>query len=416
MRAATGHATNLRGRFWHTALALLTATVVVVAAGSTPAAADDPIFVPWSDLLPGLTTQYEPGSSNLCASGQLSCVDSVIAEMTARFNPLATSCSHNAVFSLTYLRTTEEYRRSVADGTFFSDTPFINHQDALFASYYFDAYDAWRAGNLTAVPQAWQLALGAADGKKVSAMGNLLLGMSAHVNRDLPYVLADIGLVKPDGTSRKPDHDKVNEFLNRVIDPLLDEVAARFDPTVNSWHVQGQTMDYTALMQVLVGWREQAWRNAEALVAAPDAQARAMVAQEIETNAAIQQNLLIAATAYSSVTANVAINNVLSLNATVNVMSSLSLQSLIDQALGDRTANLLAGVLPLFGGSSSPRRVLLDPPRLTSSAGRPRAVPQNGTSPTRASATVNPGHPKTRDSSTQTRQPALLRTPSRSRR
>src|SRR5207237_837027 len=154
----------------HTALALLTSSVVVVAVGSTPAAATDPVFVPWSTLLPGLTTQYVPGASNLCASGQIGCVDSVITEMTARFNPLAASCSHNAVFSLTYLRTTEEYRRSVADGTFFSDTPFINHQDALFASYYFDAWDAYRAGNLSVVPQAWQLAISAADGKKVNAL------------------------------------------------------------------------------------------------------------------------------------------------------------------------------------------------------------------------------------------------------
>ena len=34
-------------------------------------------------------------------------------------------------------------------------------------------------------------------------------------------------------------------------------------------HVNGQTMDYTATMQMLVGWREGAWRNAEALVNAP---------------------------------------------------------------------------------------------------------------------------------------------------
>jgi hypothetical protein len=293
-----------------------------------------------------------PEASNLCASGQLGCVDSVIAEMTARFNPLASSCSHNAVFALTYLRTTEEYRRSVADGTFFSDTPFINHQDALFASYYFNAWDAYRAGDLSAVPQAWQLALSAADGKKVNGLGNLLLGMGAHVNRDLPLVLADIGLVKPDGTSRKPDHDKVNEFLNRVIDPLLTEVATRFDPTVNATHVNGQTMDYSAVMQILVGWREQAWRNAEALVNAPTPAARALVAQQIETSAAIEQNLLIASTAYSSVTANLAIASAVSLNTSMSVMTSTSLQALTSQALGDRTANIAAGALPLFGSSS----------------------------------------------------------------
>lgn len=335
------------------ALFLLAITVIVAAAGATPAAADEPLFVSWSAVVPGLTTQFAPGASNVCASGQVACVDAVIAEMTSRFDPLAASCSHNAVFSLTYLRTTEEYRRSVQDASFFSDTPFINHQDALFAKYYFDAWDAYRAGNLSAVPQAWQLALGAADAKRVSGMGNLLLGMSAHVNRDLPYVLADIGLVKPDGSSRKPDHDKVNAFLNRVIDPLLTETAARFDPTVNATHYQGQTLDYTVTMQILIGWREQAWRNAEALVSAPTPAARAQVANQIETAAAIEQNLIIAATSYSSVSANLAKGSALSLNASLQVMTTPSLQSLLSRALGDRIANVLAGVLPVLGGAAS---------------------------------------------------------------
>src|SRR5947207_6245236 len=258
-----------------TALALLAATVIVVAAATAPAAADDPLFVPWSNVLPGLTTRFDPMSSNLCASGKTQCVDAVIKEMTKRFNPLADSCSHDAVFSLTYLRTTQEYRSAIEDPTFFSDTPFINHQDALFATYYFDAWDSYRAGDPSPDPPAWQLALNAAANESVMGMGNLLLGMSAHVNRDLPFVLADIGLVKPDGSSRKPDHDKVNQFLNRVIDPLLREAAQRFDPTILMTHVNGQTMDYTATMQMLVGWREGAWRNAEALVNAPTPAARA---------------------------------------------------------------------------------------------------------------------------------------------
>jgi hypothetical protein len=88
-------------------------------------------------------------------------------------------------------------------------------------------------------------------------------------------------------------------------------------------------------------------------VSAPTPAARAQVAQQIETSAAVEQNVLIAATAYSSVTANLAATSALSLNANVSVMTTPSLQSLISQALGDRTANVLAGVLPIFGASSS---------------------------------------------------------------
>ncbi|MEY2456291.1 MAG: hypothetical protein QOK06_1385, partial [Acidimicrobiaceae bacterium] len=234
----------------------------------------------------------------------------------------------------------------------FSDTPFINHQDALFGRYYFDAWDNYRSGNLAAVSQAWQIAFAAADGRKVSGSGNLFLGMSAHVNRDLPYVLADIGLVKPDGSSRKPDHDKVNQFLNRVIEPLLAGAGRRHAPTVSSSNIQGTTMDETATMQLLVGWREQAWRNAEALVNAPTAADRAMVAQQIETTAAIEAQLLVASTAYSPADATLATSAAITLNATANVFGTLELQAMVDAAANARSQNVLNGVLPPSGSAT----------------------------------------------------------------
>lgn len=312
-----------------------------------PAAADPP-FIPWSALLPGLTTTYEPSSSNLCAAGELACVDAVIQEMTTRADALDATCNHNAMFALTYLRTTEAYRVAVVEPGFFSDPQFINHQDALFAKYYFDAWDQYRAAQLGNVPRAWQLAFKAADQKRVTGMGNLLLGMSAHVNRDLPYVLAAIGLVKPDGTSRKPDHDKVNVFLNRVIEPLIEEAAARYDPMVDDTQVEGTLIDEAVLLQLLVGWREQAWRNAEALVSAPTPAARALVEQTIEQTAAIEANLLIVATAYTPLSVQQALGELSLLPADpVRVL----------QAITDHNLNALHG---LFGTLFTPGAQLRD--------------------------------------------------------
>lgn len=314
---------------------------------SAPAAADPP-FIGWSQLLPGLTTAYVPSSENVCASGQLSCVDAVIEEMTNRFDVLEASCDHNAMFSLTYLRTTEQYRSAVVEPNFFEDPSFINHQDALFARYYFDAWDAYRAGQLAGVPKAWQLAFKAADQRRVLGLGNLLLGMSAHVNRDLPYVLAGIGLVKPDGSSRKPDHDQVNVFLNRVIEPLIAECSARFDPTVDDAQINGTQLDETALLQLLVLWREQAWRNAELLVLAPSPAARALVAAQIEKTAAIEANLLIIATSYTP----------LSVQQALGELALLPADPLrVTQALLDRNVNLLGGLL---GTLLTPGAVLRD--------------------------------------------------------
>jgi hypothetical protein len=271
---------------------ILPAACTVLLAAPASAMAEDPPFLDWSSLLPGFTTQYVPNSENACVSGRVGCVDATVREMTRRFDPLASSCSHNAIFSLLYLRTTEEYRRAVEDPNYFQDNNFVNHEDAVFAKYYFDAYDAYKNGDMAHVPGAWKIAFDAAKNRQVTAAGNMLLGVNAHVNRDLPYVLAGIGLVKPDGSSRKPDHDKVNQILNRIYDNAIAEIAQRFDPTVDDTNIPVTTLDDMVLFHAIPAWRESAWRFAERLASASSDAQRAQVSQEIEANANLQATLL----------------------------------------------------------------------------------------------------------------------------
>jgi Family of unknown function (DUF5995) len=279
-------------------VAALAVLVAVQLPLSRSAAADDPIFVPWASLLPGLVDEYDPTSANDCVAGRPHCLDATIREMERRFQPLGTACDHNAVFALAYLRTTQSYKWARDQVGYFADTPWVNHEDAVFAKYYFDAYDRWAGGDRGEVPRAWLIAFDAAAGRSVTGSGNLLLGMNAHVNRDLPITLAAIGIATQDGHSRKPDHDKVDEFLNTVVQPLLAELAARFDPnTINIVTPFG--VGYTGLFQTLAAWRELAWRNAELLVAAPTPAARAAVLQEIEDTAAAQAVLIRTANSYA---------------------------------------------------------------------------------------------------------------------
>ena len=126
-----------------------------------------------------------------------------IADQTAR------SCSHNAVFARAYVRMTQLYGYTREIPGYYQDVSYFNHVDSVFARYYTDAYYNWKSGNRSAVPQSWLTAFDAAKNKLVSGSGDLLLGMNAHINRDLPYVMAAVGLVAPDGSSRKVDYDAV---------------------------------------------------------------------------------------------------------------------------------------------------------------------------------------------------------------
>ena len=91
---------------------------------------------------------------------------------------------------------------------------------------YWRAYDRWQAGQRAGVPGAWLVALDAAGSKSMPALGDLYLGINAHVLADLPVLLYQLGLADENGDSRKPDHDAVNVVLRDVFEPSIHETRA----------------------------------------------------------------------------------------------------------------------------------------------------------------------------------------------
>ncbi|MEY2475129.1 MAG: hypothetical protein QOG87_444, partial [Actinomycetota bacterium] len=89
---------------------------------------------------------------------------------------------------------------------------------------------------------------------------------------------------------RKPDHDRVNGFLNQV--SFYPEAHARFDDSMSATQPPG-------MIHTIIAWREQAWRNAERLrMAEHDPAQLAAVKASIESFAATEAQLLKVATAY----------------------------------------------------------------------------------------------------------------------
>ncbi len=218
----------------------------------------------------------------------------MVKELARVLQTTGKPCSHNAVFPLAYTRISQTYAWTTEQPGYYEDVRFANHQAAVFAKYYTDAYYSWRNGDRTAVPKAWLTAFDAAAGKKVTGLGDLLLGINAHINRDLPYVIVSVGLVAPDGSSGKPDFDKVEQFLAEAAEPMVAKAAQRFDPTMDDG---SDPLDagHTVVMQLISAARENAWRNAERLVTAPTPAARALVEEDIERQAnASAESILLA--------------------------------------------------------------------------------------------------------------------------
>jgi len=272
------------------ALTLGTLTAPARAATPDPLAAllSPALLDPVINLLAAFPTKHKAYNGPICANGEPRCIEDVITEMEQRLVPLANSCSHDAIFSLAYLRVTQNVKQA-ADTGYFADRKWLTQIDAVFAQMYFDVMDAWKAGKKSSVPKAWRIALQASEDKKMSGLGDFMMNMNAHINNDFPYVLEKIGLTAADGTSHKPDHNAYNQRLDSLYHPVFDEEAARFDPDFNKLDLG--PVDEVVVGAIMRGWREVVWRHAEALANAPT-YLRPLVEREISEYAAGQAQFI----------------------------------------------------------------------------------------------------------------------------
>ncbi len=268
--------------------------------GAAPASAQESledVATEWPALVPALTLLGSPTPTPEIHCPQDDCAGWTAKEMEKRARDLIESCDHRSTFALTYLVTTRVIQRNL-ETLPFADREFVDRQAALFAAMYFAAHDDWSAGRTARVPGAWQRSFAAADQRSVSGTGNILMGMSAHVNHDLPFVLASMGLIATDG-SRKDDHDMVNKALYDAVDEVYAAVAERLDPSVRGAEIDGTPADEYLRFQLLPAWREQAWRNAERLAQSPPGSVRDAVAADIEASSALITDGLETATSYA---------------------------------------------------------------------------------------------------------------------
>jgi hypothetical protein len=231
----------------------------------------------WDSVAESLGPGVVEGSPNPCQAGSPACFDILIAEMQQRADELTATCDHNALFATMYLRMTEEIQRAHDDGRFERPEATVN-LTAWFAKHYFDAFDAWQDGDQDAVPRAWRIAFEAADERSVRGIGNLLLGMNAHVSRDLPYVVADVLDEVP--PSIDPDYALVNQLIEDLSAEVIREVGERFDPSIRPAELPlalGGAPSFGALVTL---WRSDSWQKGTAMVGSGES-----VADQVEFEA-----------------------------------------------------------------------------------------------------------------------------------
>src|SRR3954447_11853213 len=270
---------------------LVVVALVVCAAAPSGARAAEPTDVNWPALLPAMPTQAggTGGPQPHCAKATMRCIDTEVRRMRRLQRRLG--CDHRAVFDTTYLTLTKVLRSTMRrDHSFFADRRALIFEDALFAEVYFRSVSAYAHGR--PVDEAWRIAFDAARSGDQQGSGDMLLGINAHVQNDMPFVLAALTLRDPKGRTRKDDHDRMNEVLDGAFESVVRQISSRFDPlaATETWRLSPVTDVFGVELVKL--WREGVWRNAERLTLAKTDAERRQVADSIHAQAAATARLI----------------------------------------------------------------------------------------------------------------------------
>jgi Family of unknown function (DUF5995) len=250
-----------------TTAAIALALALAALAAAAPASADYSSDIPWPQLLPPSQVRSfgQPHPVRNCHDGKLDCVQGLARRLRQQWLAEDATCDHRAIISYSYLQITKGIRDDLAGPRpgLVTYRRWFEYLVTTFSNRFFAAFRDYDAGR--PVPEAWQIALDAVANSDITAGQDTLLFSNAHVQHDLPFAYVEMGLVGPDGKSRKPDHDAVNLVNAHVFDPIEDYAAAHYDPFFNYIDAKPLPFDEIGTLELVKSWREQAWRSAERL-------------------------------------------------------------------------------------------------------------------------------------------------------
>jgi hypothetical protein len=148
----------------------------------------------------------------------------------------------------------------------FMDPSWIERLSGRFASLYFRSLTVTGDGS-AAGQRAWGAAHGAARSSRSTVLLNALLGIVAHIKKDLAQAIAEnLELDDIDDSAtmlrRRFDHDQVNNLLIRVMGSIQDTLARDYEPVLGVGDRVLGGLDERLSSVGLRHYREQVWSDA----------------------------------------------------------------------------------------------------------------------------------------------------------
>jgi len=195
-------------------------------------------------------------------------INDLIGRMEALEAELVAADDAKRYFHSTYLRTTRAVGQAIDAGQFI-DGPWVERWDVIFADLYLDALASYRDHGTA--PGPWQTAFDRARDSSAPPLTQVLLGMNAHINYDLPQAL--IAAITPLEFS-DPEVLERREQDHRRIDSVLANRVADEDRELEKWEAPGSRTVLDRLLKPLntLGTkrflresRAKVWHNAHRL-------------------------------------------------------------------------------------------------------------------------------------------------------
>lgn len=124
-------------------------------------------------------------------------------------------------FAAVYLKMTLAVRDGIEAGLFENGSR-MEQLDVRFAGRYFEAFDAWQAGQ--PCTQSWQTAFEASGQEHLTVLQHILLGINAHINLDLGIAAAQTRSGDAIFGLRK-DFERINDIIAALTDQVQERLA-----------------------------------------------------------------------------------------------------------------------------------------------------------------------------------------------
>jgi hypothetical protein len=220
-----------------------------------------------------------------------STVDDVVLGISLLEADLRARRDRRSVFATAYLAISLEMRSRLQAG-FFLDNDWVARYLVAFANLYRQAWVGYAGGLGQPVPKAWRISFETSASGRGLVMQDLLLGLNAHINYDLPLALLSVG-IDPDRAARLADHTAVNLALRDATDPLQLSIARYYAPLLRLLDEAARRLDEEVSNFSIEKARQASWLAAVSLVNAQDEAERQGLRASLDDRTAVLARLML---------------------------------------------------------------------------------------------------------------------------